>query len=121
MLSDMPAGRTRSRPQPPRKPGPQDKLSIVVQIDVDCQHVILGVTGVVTEANQQALVPLVHRARILFPEATVTVDLRRAGADGPGAVELLRWGLEDVPAGGPSVLITVPEHFGDGGGPVAAA
>jgi hypothetical protein len=65
------------------------KLSVTVQVDLDGRHVSLAVTGTLTETNQQALTPLVERARTLFPAAALTVDLHQAHLPQPAAIELL--------------------------------
>ncbi|MFF0988444.1 hypothetical protein [Kocuria nitroreducens] len=89
------------------------KLSVLVRIDLDGRHVSLVVTGLLTGTNQQALAPLAVRARALFPEADVTVDLHQAPEAEPSAVDLLRWSLDDVqPVTGP-VRITAPARSRD--------
>ena len=86
----------------------RNKLSVLVQIDLDGRRVTLAVTGSLTGANQQALAPLVARARSAFPEAEVMVDLHAAQLAESSAVDLLRWNLEAAqPATGP-VQITAP-------------
>jgi len=89
------------------------KLSVLVQVDLEGRHLTLAVTGTLTETNQQALPPLVQRARAAFPHAQLTVDLNHARLAGNTAVELLRRGLLDqAPANGSSgrrpVQITAP-------------
>ena len=86
----------------------RNKLSVLVQIDLDGRRVTLVVTGSLTEANQHVLVPLVARARSTFPEAEVTVDLHGTQPAESSAIDILRWSLEAVqPATGP-VQITAP-------------
>ncbi|GAA1774745.1 hypothetical protein GCM10009767_35970 [Kocuria aegyptia] len=81
---------------------------MLVRIDLEGRHVTLVVTGVLTGTNQQALAPLVLRARALFPEADITVDLNQAHDAEPEAVDLLHWSLDAVqPVTGP-VRITAP-------------
>ncbi|MFE7629623.1 hypothetical protein [Kocuria sp. NPDC057446] len=81
---------------------------MLVRIDLDGRHVTLVVTGLLTGTNQQALAPLAVRARALFPESDVAVDLHQAHEAEPEAVDLLRWSLDDVqPVTGP-VRITAP-------------
>lgn len=84
------------------------RLSVVVQVDVDGRHVVLAVMGTLTSHNQQALPPLVARARTLFPEAGLTVDLEQARAAEPAALDLLARSLRDGHPG--TVRITAPDH-----------
>lgn len=107
-MSDMTAGAGLSAPTAPGGPSGAPKLSVLVRIDLDGQHVALAVTGLLTGTNQQALAPLAVRARALFPDSDLTVDLLQAHEAEPAAVELLRWSLEEVqPVTGP-VQITAP-------------
>jgi hypothetical protein len=97
----------------------RNKLSVLVQIDLDGRQVTLAVTGSLTAANQQVLVPLVARALIAFPEAEVTVDLHGTQEAESSAIDILRWSLEAVqPATGP-VRVTAP-LLADGDRPEAA-
>lgn len=81
----------------------EHKLSVLVQVDLDGSYVRLVVTGCVTEASQQALYPLVRRARRLIPPVTVTVDLTGAEHVEAAGVDLLRWALDhDTTIGGAS-------------------
>lgn len=85
------------------------KLSVLVRIDLDGKRVALVVTGSLTDGNQQALAPLVVRARTLFPESELSVELHEARPAETQAVDLLRRSLEDArPATGP-VRIAVPD------------
>lgn len=84
------------------------KLSVILQIDLDGKYVTLDVTGTLTEINQQALPPLLERSRALFPQAVLTVDLRRAELGEPAAIDLLTWSLQDGPPGTAPVRITAP-------------
>lgn len=86
------------------------KLSVVLQIDLDGHYVTLDVTGTLTETNQQALPPLVERSRAAFPQALLTVDLRRAELGEPAAVDLLAWSLQDGSPDTEAVRITAPAH-----------
>lgn len=107
-MSDMTAAAGLSAPTAPGRAAGGPKLSVLVRIDLDGRHVALAVTGLLTGTNQQALAPLAVRARALFPESDLTVDLHQAQEAEPAAVELLRWSLEDVhPVTGP-VRITAP-------------
>lgn len=66
------------------------KLSVLVQVDLERTCCRLSVTGRLTEINQQALYPLIHKARTLPSDIRVVVDLTSArGAEGD-ALELLR-------------------------------
>ncbi|GAB2605740.1 hypothetical protein GCM10009696_08970 [Kocuria himachalensis] len=66
------------------------QLAVLVQTDVGGACVRLLVTEYLTEASQQALYPLIRRARILFPPVAVTVDLTAAAQVEAAGVELLR-------------------------------
>lgn len=72
----------------------EQKISVLVQIDLNAAYVRLVVTGCLTAASQQALCPLVRRAHALLPSATVTVDLTGATHVESAAVDLLRWDAE---------------------------
>ncbi|GEO95408.1 hypothetical protein [Kocuria turfanensis] len=93
------------------------KISVLVQVDVCDGTVTLGVTGQLTEGNQQALVSLVRRARSAFPRAAVTVDLVRAEPVSAAAVDLLVWSLEmlDAAAGPVTLRIPPPDPTGSRG------
>ena len=94
------------------------KLSVLVQVDLEGRHVTLAVTGVLTQTNQQALPPLVRRARTFFPHAHLTVDLQHTRLAEATAFKLLICSLQDqAPGGDPtdrgptgrgSVQITAP-------------
>lgn len=89
------------------------KLSVLVQVDLEGRHLTLAVTGALTETNQQALPPLVRRARISFPHAHITVDLQHTRLAEATALELLTRNLQDhapdsAPSGRESVQITTP-------------
>ena len=92
------------------------KLSVLVQVDLDGAYVRLVVTGCLTEANQHVLHPLIHRARMLIPPVTVSIDLTAAVHIGAAAVDLLRWAVdhdETLPGAGPVELLVpdgLPEH-----------
>ncbi|MEX5298480.1 hypothetical protein RCG67_06845 [Kocuria sp. CPCC 205292] len=90
-------------------------LSVVVQIELDTRCVRLVVTGDLTEHNHRALTPLVGRARALFPDAAVAVDLTGAQHVDPEGLDLLRWSLEQGPVpepGGSVRILTRPVPFG---------
>lgn len=107
-MEDMTAGAGLRAPTAPRRAPGGHRLSVLVRIDLDGRHVALVVTGLLTGTNQQALAPLAVRARALFPESDVTVDLHQAHEAEPDAVDLLRWSLDEVqPVTGP-VQITAP-------------
>lgn len=89
------------------------KLSVTVLVDLDGRHLTLAVTGTLTAANQQALPPLVERARTAFPAAALTVDLHHVHLADAAAIDLLARELEDGPPGRRSsgnapVRITAP-------------
>lgn len=74
------------------------KLSVVVHVDLEETYCHLLVTGCLTEVNQQALHPLIRRARALPPGVRVMVDLTAARLSDGSALELLRCtvGNDDV-------------------------
>ena len=80
------------------------KLSVLVRVDLDGRRLRLIVTGCLSAANQQALHPVIERARTLTPAAEVLVDLTAGGPPEPAAVALLRAGIDqqcrDRPGGG---------------------
>ena len=88
------------------------KLSVLVRVDLDGRHLRLIVTGCLSAANQQALHPVIERARTLTPAAEVLVDLTAGGPPEPAAVALLRAGIDqqcrDRPGGG-RVKLVLPE------------
>lgn len=69
--------------------------AVLVQVDHLSASVRLVVSGCLTERNQQAVRPLVVRARTLIPPATVTVDLTGADHVEAAAVDLLRWTFDE--------------------------
>ena len=84
------------------------RLSVLVQIDLNGHAVALVVTGDITLTNQKALPPLVARARTVFPEATITLDLSAGHLVEPLAVELLERHLTHPAPGGPPVVLRSP-------------
>ena len=70
------------------------RLSVLVQVDLHGRSVRLVVTGCVTEVNHHVLSPLIRRARLLIPAATVEVELTAAGHVEALAVELLHRAVE---------------------------
>lgn len=96
--------------------------AVLVQVDHLSASVRLVVSGCLTERNQQAVRPLVVRARTLIPPATVTVDLTGAEHVEAAAVDVLRWTLdEDAMLGenGPVELLLpdpLPGHRSAGSG-----
>ncbi|MEX5305640.1 hypothetical protein RF644_07730 [Kocuria sp. CPCC 205258] len=87
------------------------KLSVLVRVDLDGRHLRLIVTGCLSAANQQALHPVIERARTLTPAAEVLVDLTAGDPPEPAAVTLLRAGIDqqcrDRPGG--RVQLVLPE------------
>jgi hypothetical protein len=67
-----------------------DRLAIVVYIDLEGQHVLLEITGILTTTTQRALYPVIRRARLFNGGLPVTVDLRRTHVPDSGATNLLR-------------------------------
>jgi hypothetical protein len=105
---------------------PDPKLSVLVRVDLDGRHLRLVVSGALTQVNQQGLHPVINRARTLTPAAVVALDLRACAPLDPGAVELLRAGIEqqcrDRPGG--TVELVLPEPAattGQGPGPAVAS
>ncbi|GAA1767102.1 hypothetical protein [Kocuria aegyptia] len=87
----------------------QRKISALVEVDLDGRYVRVSVTGALTRANQQALHPVLRRARATLPAATVSVDLTCVHELEPAAADLLRRAVEhdeDLPE---EVEILVPE------------
>lgn len=91
------------------------KLSVTVQVDLDGKNVRIIATGCLTETSQQALHPLIDRARTLVPGIHVTVDLSGAQHVEATGVELLRQALEhDGPRSSPGpVELVVPAPLPD--------
>jgi hypothetical protein len=91
------------------------KLSVLVQVDLNGAYVRLAVTGCLTEANQHALHPLIHRARTLIPPVTVSIDLTCAGHIEAAAVDLLRWAADhdETLHGASPVEVVVPNGLPD--------
>jgi hypothetical protein len=71
-----------------------NKISVLVEVDLDGQFVRVNVTGALTAMNQQGLHPVLRRARTMLPDATVTVDLTCVRELEPVAVDLLRRAVE---------------------------
>jgi hypothetical protein len=66
------------------------KLSVLVEVDPDGRFVRVSVTGPLTRANQQALHPVLRRARTTLPAARVGMDLTCVHELEPSALDLLR-------------------------------
>ena len=84
------------------------KLSVLVQVDLDGHHVTIKVTGTLTTLSQQGLHPLIRRARTLTPGIEVTVDLTKLTRVEAAAVESLREALnatDSIGQGGPVHLL----------------
>jgi hypothetical protein len=92
------------------------KISVLIQIDLHGSYLRLVITGCLTEANQHVLPPLITRARVLIPQATLTVDLTCADHLEASGIDLLRWALDhDTASGGPGLVeiirpAVLPEH-----------
>lgn len=86
------------------------RLSVLVQIDLDGRHVRLIVTGRLTETNQRALYPVIHRARTLTSTTEVLVDLTCAEHLEATAVDLLSWEIDhgDLSTSGGPVDLALP-------------
>lgn len=87
----------------------QRKISVLVEVDLDSRHVRVNATGALTEVNQQALHPVLRRARTTLPGATVGVDLTCVHDLEPVAVDLLRRAVERDEALDGAVEIQAPE------------
>lgn len=87
------------------------KLSVLVQVDLDGHHVTIRVTGTLTMISQQGLPPLIRRARTLTPGIRVTVDLTMLTRVEAAAVGLLHEALDEAePTGqGGQVHLLWPE------------
>lgn len=97
----------------------QRKISVLVEVDLDGRYVRVSVTGALTEVNQQALYPVLRRARTTLPAARVSVDLGCVHEFEPAAVDLLRWAVEHEDDLGDAVEVLVPASAP--AGPAAAA
>lgn len=88
-------------------------ISVVAEIDICGKHVRLIVTGRLTEETQQALHPLIRRARALSPVTRVVVDLTGAEHIEASAVQSLTENSCQYHTGHPSqqVRLTLPEAF----------
>lgn len=88
------------------------KLSVVVQIDLEGAYCRLAVTGCLTETNQHALHPLVRRARALPIGGRVIVDLTATRLVDGTALDLLREAIgndDGAHRGGPVQFLTPHE------------
>lgn len=89
----------------------QRKISVLVEVDLDGRYVRVNVTGALTEVNQQALYPVLRRARTMLPGARVIADLTCVHDVEPAAVDLLRWALEHDEFLDGAVDLVLPETF----------
>lgn len=71
------------------------KLSVVVQVDLEGTYCRLVVSGCLTAVNQQGLYPLIRRARALPTGGRVIVDLTSAPLVDSSALELLREAIDN--------------------------
>ena len=71
------------------------RLSVIVQVDLEQTYCRLQVTGCLTEINQRGLHSLIRRARALPTGAQVIVDLSLAPLSSPLALDLLRRAVDD--------------------------
>lgn len=97
----------------------QRKISVLVEVDLDGRYVRVSVTGALTRTNQQALHPVLRRARTTLPAARVGVDLTCVHELEPATVDLLRGVVEHDEDLGDAVEILAPEE--KSAGPAAAA
>jgi len=86
------------------------KLSVLLQLDLEANHVNVAVTGHLTETNQRALHPLINRARALVPGIRITIDLSGVGLIDTAGLDLLNRALEsaDRPGSG-RIRLVLPE------------
>ena len=89
------------------------QLAVLIQTAVGGGCVCLLVTGCLTDASQEDLYPLIRRARMLVPPATITVDLTAAEHVKVTGVDLLRWAVDhDGTLGGVEpVEIVLPDQL----------
>ncbi|MFI7495396.1 hypothetical protein ACH9D2_11875 [Kocuria sp. M4R2S49] len=87
----------------------QRKIAVLVEVDLDGRYVRVSVTGALTRTNQQALHPVLRRARTTLPAARVSVDLTCARELEPATVDLLRGAVEHDEDLRGAVEILVPE------------
>lgn len=112
-MDDRTAGAELRAPTTRGRAPEGQRLPVLVRIDLDGGLVTPVIRGRLTGTDQQALPPLAVRARTLFPEPDVTVDLHQAHDAEPAAVNLLRGSLDDVqPVTGP-VRIAAPVRPGE--------
>lgn len=97
----------------------QRKISVLVEVDLVGRDVRVSVTGALTRANQQALHPVLRRARAMLPAARVSVDLTCVHELEPAAVDLLRRAVEHDEDLHEAVDVLVPEA--EPAGPAVAA
>lgn len=79
-------------------------ISVFVRIDRTGSTVILTVTGGPTPGDQRELTRMTARARALFPDAAVTVDL--SGTRAPNLPEPQREDMTDRTDGQPEISST---------------
>lgn len=87
----------------------QRKISVLVEVDLDGRYVRVSATGALTRTNQQALHPVLRRARATLPAARVSVDLSCVHELEPSAVDLLRRAVDHDEELGEAVEILAPE------------
>ncbi|GAB2617885.1 hypothetical protein GCM10009696_24400 [Kocuria himachalensis] len=87
----------------------QRKISVLVEVDPDGRCVRVSVTGALTRTNQQALHPVLRRARTTLPAARVSVDLTCVHELEPTAVDLLRRAVEHDGTLREAVEVLAPE------------
>lgn len=87
----------------------QRKISVLVEVDLDGRYVRVNVTGALTEVNQQALYPVLRRARTMLPGARVIADLTCVHDVEPAAADFLRWAADHDESLGGAVDLLLPE------------
>lgn len=78
-------------------------------MDLDGRYVRVSVTGALTCTNQQALHPVLRRARSTLPAARVSIDLTCVHELEPAALALLRGAVEQDAELRGAVEVLVPE------------
>jgi anti-anti-sigma factor len=86
------------------------KLSVLLQVDLEANHVNVAVTGQLTATNQRALYPLIDRARALVPGIRITLDLSAVRHIDTTGLDLLSRAIQGTnrPGGG-RITLVLPE------------
>ncbi|WP_192476576.1 hypothetical protein [Arthrobacter sp. AET 35A] len=86
------------------------KLNVLVRLDINRTQAIVQINGCLTEANHQALFPLIRRTRSLLADGlAVTVELSAAQHIDVAALHLLDcFAADETAAGGRNITVTAP-------------